>query len=327
MVLGERQRDQQGTTEAVIRVSVTDRCNLRCRYCMPANGVRKLPQQHLLSLEELADTVSWMCRELGVCRIKLTGGEPLIRSGVVDLVRNLVAIPGVSDVSATTNGGRLVELARPLREAGLARVNVSVDSLDSQRFESLTRGGWLADTLAGIDAALDCGLTPVKLNTVLLASSWRSDVPSLLDFTASRGVEIRFIELMRTGTEAVWAEQEFVPADEVQAWLGIRAEFVDDRPSSPGPARMSTLLWRGSAVRVGWITPRSQPFCDSCSRIRLDSRGWVRRCLMDPTRFDLAGLLQTAAESEVRRRFRGYLAEKGPASAMESTLPMASMGG
>lgn len=306
---------------------MTDRCNLRCRYCMPATGVTKLRSHDLLSLEALAGTVSWLCHEFDVRRVKLTGGEPLVRGGVVDLVRALAGIPVVDEVSATTNGARLVTLAGPLREAGLARVNVSVDTLDPQRFAELTRGGRLSDTLAGIQAALECGLVPVKLNAVLLASSWRSDVPPLLDFAAAWSLEVRFIELMRTGTEVSWAEREFVSAVEVGGWLDTEAEVLDDPTPSSGPARTSTLMWRGAAVRVGWITPRSLPFCTSCSRLRVDARGRVRRCLMDPVWFDLAGSLRTKRESEVRRRLRAYLANKVPSAAMESTLPMVSMGG
>jgi cyclic pyranopterin phosphate synthase len=294
---------------------------------MPAVGIPKLRHEDLLSLERLADVVAWLCHELGMSRVKLTGGEPLVRGGVVDLVRSLAAIPGVSEVSATTNGARLVELARPLCEAGLSRVNVSVDSLDALRFGELTRGGRLADTLAGIGAALDCGLTPVKLNAVLLESSWRCDVPPLLDFAARKGLEIRFIELMRTGTEVEWAEREYVSADEVRGWIGTRTEVVDEESASSGPARASVFRWQGVPVRVGWITPVSRRFCDSCSRLRLDSRGWVRRCLMDPVRFDLVGLLETEVESEVRRRLHAYLAGKVASSAMESNLPMVSMGG
>ena len=326
-MIGQPTPRRRGPGDAVIRVSVTDRCNLRCRYCMPAAGIQKHRHEDLLSIERLADTVGWLCHELGTSRVKLTGGEPLVRAGVVDLVRRLSAIPDIAEVSATTNGARLVELARSLREAGLSRVNLSLDSIDRRRFAHLTRGGQLADTLAGISAALGCGLTPVKLNTVLLASSWRLDVPSLLDFAGSNGLEIRFIELMRTGTEAAWAEREYVSADEVRAWLGNRADVVDDRLDSSGPARPSTLLWRGLVVRVGWITPRSRPFCDRCSRVRLDARGRVRRCLMDPARFDLAGLLETTSESDVRRRLHAYLDGKVASSVMESNLPMVSMGG
>ncbi len=327
MVTGQRGPHRQRPEDAVIRVSVTDRCNLRCRYCMPAAGIGKLRREDLLPLERLADTVAWLSREFDVSRVKLTGGEPLLRDGVVGLVQSLAAIPGVSEVSATTNGARLVDLAPSLRGAGLSRVNVSVDSLDERRFAELTRGGRLADTLAGIGAALDCGLTPVKMNAVLLSSNWRSDVPLLLDFAGRQGLEIRFIELMRTGTEVAWAEREYVSADEVRDWLGSRTDVVDDRSASPGPARPSMIRWRGVAVRVGWITPRSRPFCDSCSRLRLDARGRVRRCLMDPVRFDLAGLLETTIEPEVRSRLHAYLAGKTASSAMESDLPMVSMGG
>lgn len=324
---GQRAPCLHGFDFSVLRVSVTDRCNFRCRYCMPAGGIPKLRHEDLLPLETLSDTVAWLCRELGIHRIKLTGGEPFVRGGVVDLVRGLAAIPGLAEVSATTNGARLVSLARPLREAGLSRVNVSVDSLDARRFADLTRGGRLADTLDGIAAALDCGMTPVKLNAVLLESSWRSDVPRLLDFAACQDLEVRFIELMRTGTEAAWAEREYVSASEVRRWLEARTEVVDGVSVSPGPARTSMLVWCSRPVRVGWITPRSRPFCSHCSRLRLDARGRLRRCLMDPARFDLAGGLETSDDTEARRRLRVYLQGKVASPAMESSLPMVSMGG
>jgi cyclic pyranopterin phosphate synthase len=294
---------------------------------MPAVGISKLRHEHLMSLEQLAETVAWLCRELGVGRIKLTGGEPLVRRGVVDLVHALAATPGVTEISATTNGARLVSLAGPHRDAGLSRVNISVDSLDPRRFADLTRGGRLDDTLAGIDAALSSGMSPVKLNAVLLGSYWLYDVPTLLDFAARRGLEIRFIELMRTGTEVGWAEREFVSAEKVRGWLERRAELAECLSIAPGPARSTRLLWNGVVVDVGWITPRSRPFCDACARLRLDAKGRVRRCLMDPVRFNLAELLETTDGTEVGRRLREYLAGKVASSAMESNLPMVSMGG
>jgi cyclic pyranopterin phosphate synthase len=267
-----------------------------------------------------------LCRQLDIRRVKLTGGEPLVRSGVVGLVQDLAGLPEVEELSATTNGSLLAELARPLRTAGLARVNISVDSLDPERFEYLTRGGRLADTVAGIEAAIAAGLVPVKLNVVLLASSWRSDVPALLDFAQGRDLEVRFIELMRTGTERWWASREYVAAIEVCKALGLGTHAPLPR-SATGPARTTDVEWRGARVRVGWITPRSERFCSDCRRLRLDARGNLRRCLMDSHTINLADLRAAAPEREVRRTLDRYLAGKEPSVDMDSELPMITVGG
>ena len=185
----------------LLRLSVTDRCNLRCRYCMPEQGVPKVAHAALLSLERLAEVARWLCQRVEIERIKLTGGEPLVRSGVDRLIGLLRAIPGVREVSLTTNGSLLARQVEALQAAGLRRVTVSLDSLDASRYRELTRGGRVEDALAGISAALSAGLTPVKLNAVLQQSTWTRDVPRLLDYTAANGLELRFIELMRTGTE------------------------------------------------------------------------------------------------------------------------------
>jgi len=311
---------------AVLRLSTTDRCNLRCCYCMPAEGVEKLRHDELPGLEELADVAAWICEETGVDRVKLTGGEPFVRAGVDELIRRLVDIPGVEEVSATTNGTMLGRLAAELREAGLSRVNVSIDTLDPERYRLLTRGGRVEDAIAGIGRAVDSGLEPVKLNAVLMASGWRDDVPDLLDFATDRDLEIRFIELMRTGTEAEWAEGEFVPAEVVQEWLQSEME---ERPEalSDSPARRSRLRWRGRWITVSWIMPQSEPFCDGCNRLRLDPLGRLRRCLMDPESFPIARLLARAPEDEVRDRLHRYLADKVAAPHMHSPLPMVSVGG
>ncbi len=311
---------------AVLRLSATDRCNLRCCYCMPGEGLRWSRDQ-LLGLEDLARVSAWLCGEAGISRIKLTGGEPLVRPGVENLVRLLAAIPGVDEVSATTNGTLLADKAVALRKAGLGRVNISIDTLDPDRYRELTRGGRVEDVIRGIDAAAAAGMRPLKLNTVLMASWWRKDLPQLLDFAQDRGLELRFIELMRTGTEAPWAEQEFVSAPTVRAWLdGGRAPGSAGMTSSV-PARSSSIRWRGRRLTVGWITPRSEPFCAGCRRIRLDARGVLRRCLMDPTPFPLAGRLATREDGEVRRGLRRYLDGKREAPGMDLPLPMVSVGG
>lgn len=292
---------------------------------MPAGGVRLEPRRALPSLEELEAVVRWLAAELPIARIKLTGGEPLVRRGVVGLVERLRRVPGVEELSMTTNGTHLAGLAGPLAAAGLDRVSVSVDTLDPGRFRELTRGGDLRRTLAGIEAALAAGLVPLKLNAVLLASWWREDVPRLLDLAADLGVEVRFIELMRTGTEASWAASELVPAARVRTWLEERAG-VEPLPDGGGTARRTRVHWRGRELAVGWITPQSHPFCSGCVRLRLDARGRLRRCLMDPETLDLREAL-ARGKAAAREALAAYLGGKRPPAAMVSELPMVSVGG
>jgi cyclic pyranopterin phosphate synthase len=310
-----------------LRLSVTDRCNYHCAYCMPTDGIAKLRKDDLPRLEELVAAVAWLQREFAVTRVKLTGGEPLVRRGVVELVRMLVALSGIEEVSMTSNGSLLSRYATEMKQAGLARVNVSLDSLDSQRYAVLTGGANLADAVAGIDAAIAAGLLPVKLNTVLRASSWRQDVPALLDFAWQRNLEVRFIELMRTGTARQWAEREYVAAEEVRGWLAgcTRVEDIDE--TTRAPARRTRVNWRGKEFVVGWITPRSNPFCDGCNRLRLDAGGSLRRCLMDPLVLPLLSLLQTRPSGQVREQVALFLAGKRPPLAMDTELPMSAVGG
>jgi cyclic pyranopterin phosphate synthase len=310
-----------------LRLSVTDRCNFRCLYCMPADGVEKLRHDELPSLEKLAQAIRWLVDEFGVDRVKLTGGEPLVRSGVEELVRKLAATQGIEEVSMTTNGALLEGQAAALASAGLARVNVSLDSLDPKHFATLTRGGRLEDTLRGIDAALAAGLTPVKVNAVLRRSCWREEVPRLLDFAQHHDTELRFIELMRTGTERDWTAEEQVCADEVVAWLS-RSAFITKLPTPrSSPARRTLVDWRGEGVHVGWITSVSNPFCDHCNRLRLDARGRLRRCLMDGSSLPLVDMLEDSDGPELSRRVAAYLDSKVPPRSMETPLTMNALGG
>lgn len=309
-----------------LRMSVTDRCNFRCRYCMPLEGVPKLAHSDLLSLEDLARLAAWLAPRLGIDRIKLTGGEPLLRRGITDLIGQLAAIPDVLEVSLTTNGSRLSQQAKVLKAAGVARVNVSLDTLDSARFYELTRGGDLGDTLAGITAAVSAGLLPLKLNSVLQSSTWQHDVPQLLDYAAAHGFELRLIELMRTGTERSWCDSEFVAATRVQIWLAEQGRLLPNLSVEPGPARLSRVSWRGVSVKVGWITPRSYPFCDSCDRLRLDARGRLYRCLMDSSYFDLGTALHRG-NGTAEEGLAAYLAGKVAPQAMEQANAMNLIGG
>lgn len=310
----------------LLRLSVTDRCNFRCRYCMPARGIPPVSHSDLLSLENLAEMVNWLAHQLPVQRVKFTGGEPLVRKGIEKLVASVAAIPNISEVSLTTNGSLLAGNAWSLKACGLSRVSVSLDSLDENRFADLSRGGKLKHTLKGIEAALKAGLTPLKLNTVLQRSSWQEDVPQLLDFASDKGLEIRFIELMRMGTEREWADAEFIPVGEVQRWLGEHSPVVPLAAPAGVPAQLSQVHWNGRYVRVGWISPRSHPFCRSCERVRLDARGRLRRCLMDASLLDLLSL-RKVSNSHAREILSHYLAGKFAPQGMDSQYMMSQIGG
>lgn len=312
---------------ATLRVSVTDRCNLRCAYCMPEAGVPLVPRTEIPPLSELASAVRWLAGRFGVDRVKVTGGEPLVRGGLPAFVEAVAGIRGVREVSMTTNGTRLASSARDLAKAGLGRVNVSLDTLDPDRFRELTRGGRVEEVLEGIDAALAASLTPLKLNSVLRRSAYREDVPALLALAAEKAVEIRFIELMRTGTEAAWALAERVTGAEVREWLvsnGARFTSLPGRPNAP--ARRATLEWKGLSVATGWIDPVSHSFCDDCDRLRLDARGRLRRCLMDDHAFPLVDLLRRG-EADVAAATAFYVGGKRPPAEMMTGSAMASIGG
>jgi len=306
---------------------VSDRCNLRCSYCMPPQGGSWKPLARLPSLESLADQALWISRHFPVGTVRITGGEPTLRRGLPSFVRLLAHAPTAPELAMTTNGTRLAPLARELAEAGLNRVNVSLDTVDAERYLELTHGGSLDDALRGIRAAKQAGLAPVKVNAVLRRSSWREDVPSLLDFALDEGVELRFLELMRTGTERAWARAEFVAASEVLAWLRTRGDVEQPETVGLAPARRGRLVWRGHDMLVGWITPVSKSFCAGCDRLRLDAHGRLRRCLMDPDSLPLAQLLGEANEAQVLESVRGYLGAKQPPSSMRNALPMVGLGG
>ncbi len=312
---------------ATLRVSVTDRCNLRCAYCMPEVGVPLLPRGEIPPLSELAAAVRWLVERFAVDRVKVTGGEPLVRGGLPAFVSAVAAIPGVREISMTTNGTRLAASARELAGAGLRRVNVSLDTLDPERFRELTRGGRVEEALEGIDAALASGLAPLKLNSVLRRSSFRDDVPALLSLASEKGVEVRFIELMQTGTEAAWAIAERVTGAAVREWLvseGARLTPLPDRPNAP--ARRMSIERDGQATATGWIDPVSHAFCDDCDRLRLDARGRLRRCLMDDHAFPLVDLLRRG-EADVATAASIYVGGKRPPDEMTIGSAMASIGG
>jgi len=283
--------DRRGRRYRYLRLSVTDRCDLACRYCMPPGGeVEHAVRRELLSFEEAA-RVACLFASMGVERIRFTGGEPLVRRDVVRLVELVRRQTGIERLAMTTNATRLAELARPLWAAGLRAVNVSLDTLDPERFESLTRGGSLERVLAGVHAALDAGFE-VKLNVVPLGGVNDDDLGALVDWAWSVGITPRFIELMPLG-EGAKLEHARMTADDVRARLGDRlvAEESEAGAADHGPARYVA----GAGGRVGFITPWSDEFCASCNRVRVNARGDIRACLADRRAVSLRDLMRAGA--------------------------------
>lgn len=314
-------RDGEGRAIEYLRLSVTDRCNCRCAYCMPAGGVPMLRHEDVCSFEELAEIVGALAA-LGVRKVRLTGGEPLVRRGVVGLVRMLREVPGVEELALTTNATLLAPLAAPLAEAGLDRVNVSLDTLRPERYERLTRGARLADALAGIEAARAAGLTPIKLNCVLMGGVNDDEMADLAALAREHEVDVRFIELMPIGPAAAWPRSRFVGADAVLRAVPelapVAADGVAELFSAPG--------WAG---RVGLIRPMSHRFCAGCTRVRVTADGRLKPCLHSADEVPLRGLRGEALREAILAGIALKPAHHGMdgAHASESARPMNEIGG
>ncbi len=290
-------RDQFKREINYLRVSVTDRCNLRCVYCMPPEGVKPAPHGEVLTFEEI-ETLVRAAASIGVKKVRLTGGEPLVRRGLEGLVGRLAGIPGIDDIALTTNGIMLAEKARALKEAGLKRVNISLDSLLPGRYREITRGGDLAQALAGVQAALEVGLHPVKINTVVIRGFNEDEVVGIARLTLNEPLHVRFIELMPIGSPGDWTAGRFVAAADIisviSAELGRLAPVKE--PPGGGPAKYYRLP--GAIGTVGFITSMSEHFCQECNRLRLTSTGGLRPCLYDGREFDLRAPLRRGAGVE-----------------------------
>ena len=275
-------KDTCGRTIDYLRLSVTDLCNYRCQYCMPPEGVEKCPHASILSLEELYEIAS-ACVALGVKKIRLTGGEPLVRRGIVDLCRMLRSIAGLEELCVTTNGALLPQLARPLREAGVNRLNISLDTLKPERFSAMTRLGRLEDILAGIRAAEEAGFQNLKLDAVYIGGFNDDEVPDFLDLTREHPWEVRFIELMPMGPCAAWDSSCFLPVSRIAE---AHPELEELPPS--GVARRYRLP--DAMGTVGLISPISHDFCADCRRIRVTADGKLKGCLHSREEIPLKGL-------------------------------------
>ena len=304
-------RDSQQREIRYLRISLTDRCNYRCTYCMPEEGVELVPKEELLSFEEI-ERLARLFARLGVERVRLTGGEPTIRKRVVDLVGMLASIDGIDEVVMTSNGHRFPELAGPLAAAGLRGVNISLDTLDPDRFRSLTRRGDLDRVIAGVDAALEAGLG-VKINAVALEGVNGDELAALCDFAWQRGIVTRFIEHMPMGQGLVYTERRHLAAAEIRDRIAAatgETVVAAARSSRPrGPARLFEL--DPSGRRFGIISAMSEHFCDTCNRVRLSSTGDLHACLAYDDATPLAPLLrQGAADQEIEGAIRAALAGK-----------------
>jgi len=298
----------------VLRISVTDRCDLRCVYCMPEAGVPLVPMAEVLSYEEIA-AVARAAMSAGVRRFRLTGGEPLARRGVAGLVRLLAAL-GPDDLALTTNGLRLAEFAAELKAAGLRRVTVSLDTLRPARFEAITRRPGLERVFAGLAAARAAGLAPVKVNTVVIRGVNDDEIPDFVRFARREDVELRFIELMPTSgltpdckELGAWRPVLFVKGEEIRA--RIAADFGPLEPLAGG-AGVAAMAGLGDGTRLGFITPVSEPFCRGCGRLRLGPDGRLRICLFDRGGVDLREILRggRAVAAELEAAFRSAFEAK-----------------
>ncbi len=282
--------DRFGRTVSYVRLSVTDRCDLRCVYCMPEK-MKFVPRTQLLTLEEMESVGSAFVR-LGVDKIRITGGEPLVRQNVMQLFNNLGALDGLRDLTLTTNATQLTRYARALKDAGVTRINVSLDTLKPQRFKDITRIGELDKTLDGIDAAIACDFKQVKINTVVLKNYNHDEILDLVNFCIDRGIDISFIEEMPLGQNDHHDRAvAYYSSDEILEDLEQHFELVPSTMTTAGPTRYYQLT-EHAQTRVGFISPHSHNFCDSCNRVRVTAEGRLLLCLGQEHSMDLRHVLR-----------------------------------
>lgn len=306
-----------------LRLSVTDRCNLRCLYCMPAEGLNWMPPETVMQDDEIIDLLDRVFLPLGVTKVRLTGGEPLLRKGFPELVARISALPGMSDLSLTTNGMFLKAQAKRLAEGGLRRLNISIDSLRRDRFSTITRGGDLRKVLAGIDRALEAGFAHVKVNVVMIPGTNEDEILDFAAWTLRAPVHIRFIEMMHVGDRSFFDARQFLPIEAVMARIQERYALVpaEQEVIGNGPARLMQIP--GARGTLGFISPMSRTFCDSCNRIRLTADGQLKACLMRPQESDLLGALRRGVPTEeLQQRVRASLGFKPQHHEWGADLPI-----
>ena len=326
--------DSYGRTATDLRVSLTDRCNLRCAYCMPAEGLDWLPKPELLTDDELIRLIGLAVARLGITEVRFTGGEPLLRRGLPGIVERVAAMEPRPETSLTTNGIGLNRLAGPLRAAGLDRINVSLDTLSADVFVQLARRDRLDDVVAGLAAAAEAGLAPVKVNTVLMRGVNDHEAAALLRFCLAHGYQLRFIEQMPLDAQHGWRRAEMVTADEVLESLSSEFLLTPADPAERGSAPAETFLVDGGPHTVGIIGSVTRPFCGACDRVRLTADGQLRNCLFAREESDLRGPLRAgASDDELAARWERCLAAKLPGHGindvgfLQPARPMSAIGG
>jgi cyclic pyranopterin phosphate synthase len=269
--------DGYARTIDYLRISVTDRCNLRCRYCMPEEGIPSVSHDRIMRYDEITLLVK-AAASLGFTKVRLTGGEPLVRKGLTDLVESLAAIDGISDLSLTTNGVLLAEQAVRLKKAGIGRINISLDTLNRGRFYEITRRDLFDRVTAGIDAALTAGMNPVKINVVVMRGVNDDEIMDFALLTKDRPLSVRFIEFMPTAAQNGWEPAKVVPFKEVLSRIEKRYT-IEDTVDTRGAGPSTDLAIEGFAGTIGFISPVSRHFCDRCNRLRVTADGKIRGCL------------------------------------------------
>ncbi len=296
-------KDSFGREINYLRVSLTDRCNLRCEYCMPEKGIDKLRHEDIMTLEDTYELIKAFV-DLGIDKIRFTGGEPLVRLGLVDLISKVAKLDGVREIAMTTNGVLLEKYAKNLKEAGLTRVNISLDTLDEHKYRQITRGGELEKVLNGIKAAKEVELIPIKINTVLIGGFNDDEIPALVNLTKDDDIHIRFIELMPIGEAAGFAKEKFIPNSRIlEAVEGLEPIQVEDKSS---PAQYYRLP--GAKGKVGIINPISCKFCKDCNRVRLTSTGKLKLCLHSNREIDVKKAFENG--EDVKKLIRDAILSK-----------------
>ena len=326
--------DSYGRVATDLRVSLTDRCNLRCSYCMPPEGLDWLPAPEVLTGDELNRLIRIGVETLGIREVRFTGGEPLLRRDLVAIIAATASLAPRPEISLTTNGIGLDRRAGALRDAGLDRINVSLDTLRPEVFRKLTRRDRLTDVLSGLAAAESAGLTPVKVNAVLMRGLNDDEAPELLRYCLERGYEPRFIEQMPLDAQHGWKRTEMVTAGEVFDSLSAAFDLAPDTERARGAAPAETFLVNGGPARVGVIASVTRPFCGACDRVRLTADGQIRNCLFARSESDLrAPLRGGASDEEIAGRWRAAVASKLPGHGindptfLQPDRPMSAIGG
>lgn len=310
--------DSLGRVHDSLRISVTDRCNIRCFYCMPDERIRFKPRDELLTFEEIARVASVAAR-LGVRKLRLTGGEPLLRADLPKLVEMLIAIAGIEDLALTTNGILLAEQAAMLKKAGLRRLNVSLDALSEATFERISRRKGLQKILDGIDAAIREGFPKLRLNAVAIRDLTEPEIDGLVDYARARDLELRFIEYMPLDAEGNWDRAQVLSGEEIR--LRIEERFGPLVPAERPDPSQPAVDYRFADGRglVGFIEPITHPFCGDCNRLRITAEGQLRNCLFSIVEWDARTLLRGGADDDaIARLIRDCIAAKKPGHGIDS---------